>query len=491
MRVLIIGGGSREHAITYAFSNSVYQPQIYAMSPLCNPGIQRLCKISGGELIKGNILDPKFVADIAEKLYVDMVFIGPEEPLFHGVSDALEERKIPCIGLNSKASEIEKSKAFMRRLMWKHKIPGRLRFKAFKSIKEALAYIAEYAESVAIKPARQVGGKGVKVIADIQAYLRQVKEEVKKKHAETIYNKFMQSYEDIEDKILIEEKVEGPEYTVQCFTDGNTVKPLPPVQDNKHAFEMDMGPETGGMGSIAGREGLLPFLTEEEYNESVKIIENVVKALRTETGIPFKGVVSGQMMLTTLWGPTIIEFYARLGDPEAVNVLPILKTDIIDICEAIISEKLHKIKIEVEESATVVKAVAPRGYPNRKDLAKGHIIKVDEEKIKKIGAKIFYGSVDLVDGKLITGGSRTLEIFAAGDSIVKAGEIAEKAVRYVYSMDGWRLFHRSDIGSEVALKRMMKIANLVRSVYSYRKSKGLSGKHIDWIPGYGKIEYEF
>jgi len=491
MKILLVGGGSREHAIAYAFSRSIYEPRIFAISPLRNPGINEICKKSGGELIKGDILDPNFVANTAEKLSVDLVFVGPEEPLFHGIPDLLEEKEIPCIGLNSKASEIEKSKAFMRRLMWKYKIPGRLRFKAFKSIEEALAYIAEYAESVAIKPARQVGGKGVKVIADIQAYLRKVKEEVKKKHAEIIYNKFMRSYDDIEDKILIEEKVEGPEYTIQCFTDGDTVKPLPPVQDNKHAFEMDMGPETGGMGSIAGRGGLLPFLTREEINESAKIIEQVVRALRRETGTPFGGVISGQMMLTTLWGPTIIEFYARLGDPEAVNVLPILKTDIIDICEAIISRKLHTIKIEVEDEATVVKAIAPRGYPNRKNLAKGHIIEVNEEEIRKLGAMVFYGSVDLVNGKLITGGSRAVEIFAAGESITKAGEIAERAVKYVRAIDGWRLFHRSDIGSEVVLKRMIETANLVRSVYSYRKSKGLFGKHIDWIPGYGKIEYEF
>ena len=218
MKVLIVGGGAREHAITDAFYRSVHNPKIYAISSNVNPGILRICRDTGGELIRGRILDPIFVANTAEKLGVDFIFIGPEEPLFHGVPDELERRGIPVIGLNSKASEIEKSKAFMRRLMWKYKIPGRLRFKAFKSIEDALAYIEEYAESVAIKPARQAGGKGVKVIADIQAYLRKVKEEIKKKHTERIYSKIMARYEDIDDKILIEEKMEGPEYTVQCIT---------------------------------------------------------------------------------------------------------------------------------------------------------------------------------------------------------------------------------------------------------------------------------
>jgi len=486
-----VGGGSREHAITDAFYRSTHDPRIYAISSNANPGILRICKETGGELIKGKITDPVFVADTAERIGADLVFIGPEEPLFHGVPDKLENRGIPVIGLNSKASEIEKSKAFMRQLMWKYKIPGRLRFKAFKSIEDALAYIEEYAESVAIKPARQAGGKGVKVIADIQAYLRKVKEEIKKKHTERIFSSIMAKYRDIEDKILIEEKVEGPEYTIQCITDGETVLAFPPVQDNKHAFEMEMGPETGGMGSISGRGNMLPFLTKEEYRESIKIIESVVKALRKEIGQEFRGVISGQMMLTMVWGPTIIEFYARFGDPEGVNVLPLLETDMIDICEAILSKKLHKIKLRFRDRATVVKAIAPRGYPNRRDLARNHPLIVDEDKIGKLGGRVFYGSVDLVNGKMLTGGSRAVEIYAEGESIEEAAEIAEKCVAFVRTEDGWGLFHRSDIGSPFSLRRMIELAELVRSVYTYRKSRGILGKYIDWIPGRGKIVYEF
>lgn len=489
MKILIIGGGAREHAITDAFYRSVHDPKIYAVSSNINPGILKLCKNTGGELIKGNILDPVFIANTAEKLSIDFVFIGPEEPLFHGVPDELEKRGIQVIGLNSKASEIEKSKAFMRKLMWKYKIPGRLRYKAFKSIEDALAYIEEYAESVAIKPARQAGGKGVKVIADIQAYLRKVKEEIKKRHAERIYSNIMAKYEDIEDKILIEEKVEGPEYTVQCITDGETVVAFPPVQDNKHAFEMDMGPETGGMGSISGKD-MLPFLTKEEYNESIEIIKTVVRALRKEINQDFRGIISGQMMLTMVWGPTIIEFYARFGDPEAANVLPLLETDMVDLSEAILSKKLHKVKLRFREKATVVKAIAPNGYPNRRDLAKGHPLIINERKIEELGGQVFYGSVDLVNGEMLTGGSRAVEIYAEGDSIEEASKIAEKCVPYVKTKDGWGLFHRSDIGSSLNLRRSIELSELVRSVYTYRKTHGILGKFIDWIPGRGKIVYE-
>jgi len=490
MKVLIVGGGAREHAIADTFYRSIYEPRIYSISSNKNPGIFRISRESSGEFIKGNINDPKFVADVAEKYSIDLVFIGPEEPLFHGVADELERRDIPVIGLNSKASEIERSKAFMRRLMWKYSISGRLRFKAFKSIDEALAYIEEYAESIAIKPARQAGGKGVKIIADIQAYLRRVKEEIKKRHTERIYSQIMSKYKDIEDKILIEEKVEGPEYTVQCITDGYNVLAFPPVQDNKHAFEMEMGPETGGMGSILGKDNKLPFLNEEEYNESVKIIEAVIKALRKETGQEFRGVISGQMMLTMSWGPTIIEFYSRFGDPEAVNVLSLLETDIIEISEAIIDKRLNKIKLRFRDKATVVKAIAPVGYPSKRNLAKGHTLLVDEDKINKLGGKIFYGSVDLVDNKFVTGGSRAIEIYAEANSIIEAGKISEKCIKYVRCSDGWNVFHRSDIGSTSTVNRMIELADLVRSVYRYRRRRGLIGKHIDWIPGYGKVVYK-
>jgi len=490
MKVLLIGSGSREHAIADALARSVHEPKIFAVMSNRNPGIIRICESTGGEYFIGKITDPQFVREIGERVSPDFAFIGPEEPQFHGVSDALEEAGIPCVGAREKLSEIERSKAFMRRLMWKYRIPGRLRFKAFKNVEEAIAYIKEYAESIALKPARQAGGKGVKVIADIQAYLRRERTEVKEKHAKKIYEEHMKPYDDIEDKILIEEKVDGPEYTLQCFTDGRTVLPLPLVQDNKNAFEMDIGPETGGMGSISGKGFLLPFIEEDEFRESVKIVESVVRALEKEFGMRYHGVISGQMMLTALWGPTIIEFYSRFGDPEGVNVLPILKTDLVEISEAVISEKLHKMKIEVEEKATVVKAIAPQGYPNRRDLAKGHPIAVDERAIEERGARVFYGSVNVDNGRLITGGSRAVEIFACAETIEEASKIVDKCVKYVRCLDGWGLFYRSDIGSSTLLHRRMELAELVRNVYRYRRSKGIIGIKIDWIPGVGKIVYE-
>ncbi len=491
VRILLVGDAGREHAIAEALCRSRLDPKLYAAMRLRNPGIVKLCQQTGGEYALGKITDAAFIVEAAKKFHVDFVFVGPEEPLFHGVADALEEAGIPCVGARRGPAELEMSKAFMRRLMWKHGIPGRLRFKAFKNVENAVAYIREYAESVALKPARQVGGKGVKVIADLQAYLSREKTEVKEAHAKIISEEHMKGYTDIEDKILIEEKVEGPEYTLQAFTDGRTVKPFPLVQDNKNAFEMDIGPETGGMGSISGPGMLLPFINEYAYMRSVEIVQACVRAVEAETGQKYKGVVSGQMMLTALWGPTIIEFYCRFGDPEAVNVLPILKSDMVEVCEALIDEKLNKVKLEFEEAATVVKCVSPKGYPDRRDLAKGHPALIDEEAIRRRGGRVYYASTDLQpDGTIVTGGSRLVEIFAKGRTLPEASAKAEACIPYVRLADGWGVFHRSDIGSEVLLKRRMEQAELVRAVYRYRFKKGLVGKTIEWIPGRGKIVLE-
>ncbi|RLI05943.1 phosphoribosylamine--glycine ligase [Candidatus Bathyarchaeota archaeon] len=491
VKVLLVGEAAREHAIAEAICRSRLDPKLYAAMKLNNPGIASLCKITGGEVILGDYQNPEFVVETAKKHHVDFVFVGPEEPLFRGVSDELEKEGIPCIGAKRKPAELEMSKAFMRRLMWKHRIPGRLRFMAFSNVEDAIAYIKEYAESVALKPARQAGGKGVKVIADLQAYLTSEKTHVKEEHAKAIDEKYMKDYTDIEDRILIEERVEGPEYTLQTFTDGRTVKPLPLVQDNKNAFEMDIGPETGGMGSIAGKGMLLPFVTEEEYRRSVEIVKSCVRAVEKETGEKYKGIVSGQMMCTVSWGPTIIEFYSRLGDPEAVNVLPILETDLIEICEAIIEERLNKIKMKFKEVATVVKCIAPKGYPEERNLAKGHPVHINEETIKKRGCKVYYASTNLQpNGKIISGGSRLVEIFGTGKTIPEAGRKVEECIPYVWLEDGWGVFHRSDIGSEQLLEKRIEQANLIRAVYKYRAKKGLIGKTVEWIPKKGKIILE-
>jgi len=207
MKVLGIGGGSRELAIAKAIARSSYNPKIYWISELRNPGIYKLVKKSGGEYFLGSTNDAKLVADQAEKRKVDLAVVGPEEPNFHGVPDEVETRGIPCIGAKKSLSVVEMSKAEMRRLQWLYDIPGKLLFQTHRSYSDALENLKRYSntltwlQNVALKPARQAGGKGVKVVEDIQAYLHPEKQSFKERHIMWLEN-YMEAYRDIEEKIL-------------------------------------------------------------------------------------------------------------------------------------------------------------------------------------------------------------------------------------------------------------------------------------------------
>ncbi|MGQ9718390.1 MAG: phosphoribosylamine--glycine ligase [Nitrososphaerales archaeon] len=494
MKVMGVGNASREHAIAEVLERSKYHPMIFWLAEIRNPGIFEICKRSGGEFALSKTTAPEKVASHAEKWGVDFVIVGPEEPNFHGVPDELERRRIPCVGASRDVAMIEMSKAEMRRLQWEYGIKGKLLFKTFRSSQEAYTVLERYSDTltwlqnVALKPARQAGGKGVKVVEDQQLYLHDEKQRFKSKHADWLEG-YMKSYSDIDDKILVEEKVWGPEYTLQCFADGNCIKGMPLVQDNKHAHEFDIGTETGGMGSISGPGFTLPFITKEEYQESLEIVRALVKAIQDKTGKIYHGVVAGQMMLTEIEGPTIIEMYSRFGDPEALNVLGLLKTDFVDVCLAIIDGRLSKLDIEFDDKATVVKAIAPKGYPDNRDLAKNHPVSVDEQAIRQENCKLYWGSASLSEGgEILSAGSRLVEILTMSDNIQRASRIVDKCVPYVNLSDGWGLFYRSDIGSHELLSKRTDIADRVRRLYQYRRSKGILGKRIDWLPRVGKMD---
>jgi phosphoribosylamine--glycine ligase len=243
MKVLLIGDGARENALANAIAKSSNGYTLYAVSSIVNPGIKENVEKTKGIYFRGDINSKDCIKSIIEKVNPDFGIIGPEDPLFNGIGDVFREEGIPVVGPSSKGSMIEKSKVWMRRLMWKYNIPGRLRFKAFDSIQDAAKFVSEYGGSIAIKPSEQVGGKGVKIVADLQAYLSQDKRSAASKSVEEIGSLVKD-----EIKIIIEEKVDGPEYTLHVLTDGYTYLPLPLAQDYKHAYQDGIGPETGGMG---------------------------------------------------------------------------------------------------------------------------------------------------------------------------------------------------------------------------------------------------
>ncbi|MEM2233639.1 MAG: phosphoribosylamine--glycine ligase [Nitrososphaerota archaeon] len=492
VRVLGIGGGAREHAMAEKIAMSGESPRVYWIAEWRNPGIAELCSRTGGELIVGSTTDPEFVSSTARRLGIDIAVTGPEEPNFHGVPDALWRAGIPCVGATRGLSIIERSKAELRRLQWRHDLPGKLLFRTFRDLEAVERALLEssrsltWMQNVVLKPARQAGGKGVKVLEDRQAYLTDEKTRFKLDHTRWLMG-YTSGYRDVEERILVEECVWGPEYTLQCFFDGRTLVPMPMVQDYKHAFDFDLGPETGGMGSISGPGAVLPFMTREEYDASVEVVNSVLRAIQDETGQEYKGIAAGQMMLTELEGPTVIEMYSRLGDPEGVNALAALETDLLEIMFAIVEGRLSKLDVRFAEVATVVKAVAPVGYPDARELARGHRVLVDVEGISRAGCRLYWGAAHEEDGVVRTVGSRVVEILATGSTVEEAASAVNSCLEMV-RLDGWGTFYRKDIGTPESLRRRKELAENARRIYALRRRNGTAGKRLDWMPSVGLVD---
>jgi len=440
MKVLTVGGGGREHAAVEAFYRS--GAEIYAVMKNANPGIIKRSK--GYKLI-----DEKNVAAVCEYAKgcgIELAFVGPEAPLEVGIVDALEKMGIKCASPTKAAARIETSKTFMRELLEKHKIKGNLGFASFGNAKDTEAYIKTLKYDIVVKPVGLTGGKGVKVQGE---HLHSLKE-------------IMQYVNEIFDNniggagVIIEEKAVGEEFTQMVFCDGSNIKPMPLVQDHKRAYEGDVGPNTGGMGSYTDSDHLLPFVTASERKEALDIVQQIVNALKKE-GCTYRGPMYGQFMLTVN-GPKLIEINARFGDPEAMNVLPILRTSFTDVCMAMATGTL-KNDVEFERKATVCKYVVPEGYGVKSKA--GLPISVDEDGVKKSGAVAYYANVDIADGKLVTGTSRSVGVVGIDGSIEKAEANCEKALNFV---KGDAIFVRHDIGKRELVQRRVDHMKEIRSV---------------------------
>ncbi len=429
MRVLLVGAGGRESAIAEALSRD---SELYVVAKHKNPGIKRIAKEYG--LTKET--DVQKVLDFALKWRVDLAFIGPEAPLEKGIVNVLEENGIPTVGPSKEAAQLETNKAFARQIMKKYKIPGRKLFKVFNNVAEMKAWIDEFGKPVVVKPLGLTGGKGVKVVG----YQLKNNEEAKE-YAKALIEK--------DGKVLIEERTDGVEFTFQVFTDGKEVIPMPLAQDYPHAYEGDVGPITGGMGSYSCENHLLPFVSKEDYHKALETLKKTVEAMYKE-GTPYKGILYGQFMLAND-EPKIIEFNARFGDPEAMNVLPILKTSLVEIGEGIIDGNLKR--AEFEQRATVVKYIAPKGYPA--DPIRGIQIQISEDKIREEGAKIYYASVDENFTML---GSRALAIVGIADSLEEAEKIASAGIKHVKG----EIFYRADVGTKESIAKRIELMKTIR-----------------------------
>ena len=432
--ILLIGCGAREHAIAEAIMRSHERPSIYAVMAWKNPGIIKLC----ADYIIAAYNDFKALEILAIKIKPEFCMIGPEAPLVEGVVDFLEGIGVPCVGPKKELAQLESSKSFTRNLMHKHKIQGLPKFHVFDSydgIEEYLDLLEEEGLGFVIKPDGLTGGKGVMVQDD----------HLKDKAEAALYCKKNLA----KGGLVIEEKLQGEEFSLQCFTDGKTVIGMPPVQDHKRAFEDDKGPNTGGMGSYSMENHLLPFINEMHVSEALDITQRVLDALRQETGEYYKGIMYGGFMLTNK-GVKLIEYNARFGDPETMNVLPIMVTDFVEVCRAIVQQKLQEMEIVFESKATVCKYAVPEGYPD--NPRRGEKISIGN-----IGreAKTYFASVqqdehDASDsGQVIMLGSRAIACVGIANTVHEAERIAEHAVARIQGP----VFHRKDIGTQALLQK--------------------------------------
>ena len=434
-KVLVIGSGAREHAIVKALARSSRSKEIYCIASNMNPGIAELCD----EIIIDDINDTQTVGRYAKEIKATFAIVGPENPLANGVSDILWDLGVPTVGPKKKLAQIEVSKSFARELQKEYRIPGAPLYKYFKSMTGVNKFLDRLGENYVVKCDGLAGGKGVKVSGD----------HLKNHNDATKYcNKLIRNGS----TFVIEEKFIGEEFSLMSFCDGNTIKHMPAVQDHKRAYEGDLGPNTGGMGTYSDYNHSLPFLSDDDIKKAHQINTATAKALKDQCGEGYKGVLYGGFMATRD-GVRLIEYNARFGDPEAMNVLSILETDFVEVCEAIIEGSLNKINLQFKKKATVCKYAVPEGYPEKpiKNMP------IDISNVENTDL-LFYASVDIKDGVLIESGSRTIAAVGVSDSISSAESIAEKNVSSILGP----LFHRKDIGTDSVIERRKRHIDSLR-----------------------------
>ena len=434
-KILVIGSGAREHAIVRALDRSHQEKEIFCLASSMNPGIAKLCD----ELLIGNFNDPDFVVNYTNEIGATLAIVGPENPLENGVADALWSVNVKVVGPKKNLAKLETSKAFTRDLLKEYDIPGGPKYRTFDSMNGVVEFLNELGENYVVKYDGLAGGKGVKVSGE---HLHS--------HDEALA--YCQELTDKDGEFVIEEKFIGEEFSLMSFCDGDTLKHMPAVQDHKRAYEGDMGPNTGGMGTYSDANHSLPFLTEDDIAEAHQINTQTAKAVKDKFGERYKGILYGGFMATAS-GVKLIEYNARFGDPEAVNVLSLLDSDFIEICNGITDGTLKNLDVKFQNKATVCKYAVPEGYPYSP-------VKNEQINVSKIENPegLFYASVDIQNGKLVEAGSRTVAVVGVANSISNAENIAEKEVS---AIDG-PLFHRSDIGTDMVIKKRINHMKSIR-----------------------------
>ena len=429
MRVLVVGGGGREHAIVEALHRG--GADILAAMANQNPGIRRVAT----DILLGDVNAVDRIVAWAQDQRAELAVIGPEAPLEKGIVDALEARGIPTVGPTKAAAQLETNKEFTRDLMKTYGIPGLPAYWAFDSYAPFSEFVLDSNFEFVIKPLGLTGGKGVQVWGDHFS---------SKEGALAVGREILEKKIGGQPRFLVEEKLVGEEFSLQALCDGKRLVPCPLAQDHKRAYEGDRGPNTGGMGSYGDADHRLPFLTSLDYDQALDTMRRTVEAMN-ERGTPFRGVLYGGFKATKD-GPKLLEYNARFADPESMNVLPILEDNFVDLCLSMARGGLP-LRAPVARQATVCKYIVPPGYGTHPKA--GEQLKVDEESIRRTGAKLYYAAVDEKDGKILTTTSRSLAVVGIADDLGKAEAISEEALAFV----GGSFYARRDIGKPDVVQR--------------------------------------
>lgn len=420
MKILIVGGGGREHAIALALSKSPKVDKLY-----CAPGNGGISKLAECFPVKATDIDG--MVELAKKLEPDYVFVAPDDPLVMGMVDKLNHEGFKTFGPRSKAAILEGSKAFSKALMKKYNIPT-ASYEIFEKPDEAIEFVKTVNTYPAVIKADGLAlGKGVVIAQNFE----EAKDAI---NSMMVDKKFGESGKEV----VIEEFMDGVEVTVLAFTDGKTVKPMISSMDHKRAYDDDKGLNTGGMGTIAPN----PLFTKELEAECMeKIFKPTIEAMSVE-GRPFKGCLYFGLMLTKQ-GPKVVEYNARFGDPETQVVLPLLETDLVDIIEAVYEGKLDELDIKWSDKACACVVMASGGYPEKYETGKP--ISGLDENGQVEGAYVYHAGTKLEGDTFLTAGGRVLGVTATGGDLKSALDSAYKAVEKI-SFE--KAHYRKDIGKK-------------------------------------------
>jgi len=423
MKVLVIGGGGREHAIAWKLSKSRYVDKIY-----CVPGNAGIADLA--ECIDIDLSDFDALIDFVRYEWIDLTMVGPEAPLSKGIVDFFEKDERRIIGPTKAAAQLESSKVFAKEFMKRHRIPT-AEYKAFTSYIHAEDYVRMKGAPIVIKADGLAAGKGVIVASTVDEAIDALRLIMKDR-----------AFGDAGNKVIVEECLQGEEASFMVFTDGKTILPMVSSQDHKRVFDDDKGPNTGGMGAYSPA----PVVTKKlERIVMEKVMVPTINGLRAE-GIKYKGILYAGLMISN-GRPSVLEFNCRLGDPEAQPILSRLDTDLMDISMAISDERLSDVAIKWKDDASVCVVLASNGYPGKYE--NGKIIYGLDEVKKMRDVVVFHAGTAFNNNEIVTSGGRVLGVTAIGKDISAAKNKAYEAVKKIH-FEG--MHYRKDIADK-ALKK--------------------------------------